>query len=500
MLKISPETKVGIFVFIALVLLVYMSLRVGGIRFGRPEGYEVYVNFDTVSGLDENASVKVAGVEVGRVKSITLKDNVARVVMRIDPDVKIGKDFSAVLKTKGLLGERYVDLIPGSPNAPPLEHGGEVTRVITYTDMDKLVSILGDVAEDVKKVSASLGDVLGGKEGEATLKNIVHNIEEITVNLNNVVKANDERFGRIAINFEKFSETLREESPEIASGLRDAADNLNQVIEENRDNLKEGLGNLRSAATKLSEAMETVDRLAKNIEPKIDDSMTSINSVAKKIDTGEGTLGKLVNDPALHENFNQTLTGLNSYIGRIESFKTFIGYRGEYLFDANDTKSYLSLKFQPKADKYYLLEIVDDPRGKKTTETRETTVDGATTTTTEVKTADSIKFSAQIAKRFKDVTLRGGIIESTGGVGADYYMFKDRLRFTFEAFDFDRKRNPHLKAGLTFDLNKYFFIVAGYDDFVSRLNLASPYVGIGFHFEDEDIKYLLSSTSSAIPK
>ncbi|MBI3755985.1 MAG: MCE family protein, partial [Deltaproteobacteria bacterium] len=191
---------------------------------------------------------------------------------------------------------------------------------------------------------------------------------------------------------------------------------------------------------------------------------------------------------------------INSYLGKVESFKTFVGYRGEYLFDASDTKSYISLKLQPKTDKYYLVEIVDDPRGKRRTETTETTVGGTTTATKEVKTSDSLKFSLQVAKRFKDLTLRGGIIESTGGAGMDYYMFKDRLRFTFEAFDFDKKRNPHLKAGLTFDLNKYFFITGGYDDFVSKLKLASPYVGIGLHFEDEDIKYILSSAGSVITK
>ena len=124
----------------------------------------------------------------------------------------------------------------------------------------------------------------------------------------------------------------------------------------------------------------------------------------------------------------------------------------------------------------------------------------ATTTTREVKTSDTLKFSIQVAKRFKDLTLRGGIIESTGGVGMDYYMFKDSLKFTFEAFDFDSKRNPHLKAGLTYNLNKYFFIVGGYDDFVSSLKLESPYLGIGFHFEDEDIKYILSNAGSVITK
>lgn len=500
MLKLSPEAKVGIFVFIGIMLLVYMSLRVGGMKFGREEGYEIFIRFDSASGLDKDASVRVAGVEIGRVKDILLQNNKAKVVLRIHPDVKIGKDFTAVLKTKGLLGERYIELIPGSPTAPPIESGGEVTRITTYTDMDKLITILSDAAVDIKKISESLSNVLGGSEGQATLKNIVTNIEDITKRLDNIVKTNDEKFGRMMTNFEEFSKVLNEKGPEITGGLKAVADNLNQVIAENRVPLKEGIGNIKAATDKLGETLDTINRLAKNVEPKINDSVNGISSIVKKIDKGEGTLGKLVNDTSVHDNFNQTLTGINSYLGKVDSFKTFVGYKGEYLFDASDTKSYISIKLQPKADKYYLVEIVDDPRGKRRTETTDTTTGATTTTTKEVKTSDSLKFSLQVAKRFKDLTLRGGIIESTGGVGMDYYMFKDRLKFTFEAFDFDKKRNPHLKGGLTFNLNKYFFVTGGYDDFVSKLKLASPYVGIGLHFEDEDIKYVLNSAGSVITK
>lgn len=500
MLKLSPEAKVGIFVLIGIILLVYMSLRVGGIQFGREEGYEISIRLDSSAGLDKDAPVRVAGVEIGRIKDIALQNNKAKVTMRIHPDVKIGKDFTAVLKTKGLLGERYVELIPGSPNAPSLEPGGELTRITTYTDIDKLIGILGDAAADIKKATESIGNVLGGSEGQASLKKIITNIEDITKRLDNIVKTNDEKFGRIMSNLEVFSEDLKGRGPDIIKGLKAVADNLNQVIAENKDTLKDGFGNLKSATQKLGETMDTINRLAKNIEPKIDDSVNTVNSIVRKIDKGEGTLGKLVNDTSVHDNFNKTLTGINSYLGRVESFKTFIGYRGEYLFDSSDTKSYLSLKFQPKADKYYLIEVIDDPRGKRRTETTETTVGTTATTTKEVKTSDSLKFSVQVAKRFKDLTLRGGIIESTGGVGMDYYMFKDRIRFTFEAFDFDKKRNPHLKAGLILNLNKYFLVAAGYDDFVSKLKLASPYLGIGLHFEDEDIKYILSSAGSVITK
>ena len=131
------------------------------------------------------------------------------------------------------------------------------------------------------------------------------------------------------------------------------------------------------------------------------------------------------------------------------------------------------------------------------TKTTETTTGGITTTTKEVITEDQIKFSAQIAKRFHDATLRGGIIESTGGFGVDYYLFNDRLKLTLEAFDFDKKRNPRVKTAATYNINKYFFVTGGYDDVISKVGGESLFIGAGFHFEDEDIKYLL--TSAPIP-
>ncbi len=70
---------------------------------------------------------------------------------------------------------------------------------------------------------------------------------------------------------------------------------------------------------------------------------------------------------------------------------------------------------------------------------------------------------------------------------------KDRLRLTFEAFDLDRDEGIHLKAGAWYHLNKYLFLVAGMDDFVNERGFASAYMGLGFEFDDEDLKYIFSS-------
>jgi phospholipid/cholesterol/gamma-HCH transport system substrate-binding protein len=491
MLKLSPEAKVGLFVFIGIILLVYMSLRLGGFRLGREEGYDITVRLDSVAGLDRDASVRIAGVEVGRVKDISLEENKAKLTLRIDPDIKVGKDFTAVLKTQGLLGEKYLELLPGSPDAPVLEEGGEITRVTTYTDMDALITILSDVAKDIKKVSESLGAVIGGKEGETTLRNIVKNIEDITFRMNRAIQRNDDKLDRIMTNLDEFSKNLKDETPKITEGLKEVADNLNEVIQENRDNLKSGVENLKAASHKLEETIDTINRITEEVGPKIGETATTIGNVAKKLDEGEGTLGKLINDPTVHENLSQTLEGVNEYLDRTEAFRFFIGYRGEYLHDPEDLKSYYSLKIQPREDKYYLLEVVDDPRGDRETEI---ITDSSTGTTREVTTTtDDLKFSIQIAKRFWDFTLRGGLIENTGGAGVDYNLLDDRLVLTLEAFDFEKERNPHLKAGATFHLNKYFFLTAGYDDFISRVGLDSAYFGLGFQLEDDDLKFLFSN-------
>ncbi len=503
--KLSSEAKVGLFVLIGIILLAYMSLRLGGIQLGRAEGYTLFVDFDSAAGLDPNAPVRVAGVEVGRVKKIALKDDKAHLELQIQPDVKIGKDFTAVLTTKGLLGEKYLELVPGVPGAPPLKEGEYITRTRSYADMDRLITLLTDVSGDIKEITESLSNVLGGDEGEQTVSNIVHNIEELTFRLNRIVAKNDEQFESIMRNLESFTTLLREEGPGITTELRatiknlneslvKTSDNLNGMISENRGNLKEGIENLKAASLSLQQAMDTINKVTGDVGPDISSTMSSVKNITRKIDQGEGTLGALVNDKSLHENINKTVSGINNYIERTESFRTFIGYRGEYLFDSRDTKSYFSLRIQPKSDKFYLLEIVDDPRGKVSEESRVLTINGTTTTTREVKTEDELKFSAQIATRFKNVVVRGGIIESTGGVGLDYYAYADRLKLTLEAFDFGAIRgNPHLKASGTVYFSKFFFLTAGYDDFISRVGLQSAYIGIGLQFMDDDLKYLFTS-------
>jgi len=180
-------------------------------------------------------------------------------------------------------------------------------------------------------------------------------------------------------------------------------------------------------------------------------------------------------------------------------FRTFVDYRGEYLFDSQGTKSYLSLKLQPKYDKYYLFQLVGSSEGREKVTDYTTTVNGVTTEERVVENErDQLLFSLQIAKRYYDLNLRGGLFESTAGAGIDYYLFNDRLTLSLEAFDFDPDRNAHLKFKADFTPFKHIYLTSGIDNFISDEGRESFFVGAGINFSDEDIKALL--TNVPLPK
>ena len=161
-MRLSTEAKVGLFVLAALIILAYMSFRVGQQGIGLKRGYVVEAVFDNVVGLNKDASVKIAGVEVGRVDSIKLKDGKAVVQLRISEEVKLEKDVRAAIKTHGVLGDKYVEIAPGTQSLGFMEAGESIREVERAADIDRLLQQFSVIAEDIRGVTGSLNRVLGG--------------------------------------------------------------------------------------------------------------------------------------------------------------------------------------------------------------------------------------------------------------------------------------------------------------------------------------------------
>jgi len=133
------EIGVGLFMLVGIFALAYLSVRLGQVDLFGAQGYTIFADFPTVGGLKSGASVEIAGVPVGRVSSIQLKDYQARVAMHINNDVRIQTDAIVSIKTKGLIGEKFVQINPGGSDKT-VAAGGRLTEVEAPVDIEELIS------------------------------------------------------------------------------------------------------------------------------------------------------------------------------------------------------------------------------------------------------------------------------------------------------------------------------------------------------------------------
>ncbi len=492
----TTEAKVGAFVLIGLLILGYMSVRLGGFKIGQEESYEVFAVFPTASGLKIGVPVEIAGIEVGLVKGIALEDGQARVRMNVRADVPLPIDSRAVIRTKGVLGDKYVELSPGTKGAPMIEPGGRLVQASSPADVDQLISKVSAIAEDIKRVTSSLSDAIGGEEGSNNIKQTVANMREMSETLAKLVKENNEYLNTTFQNFAEFSSDLRGMSANnkdniqaILVSFRDASDKMTRTLTAMQD-ITEKINRGEGTIGALVNDTTTVESL--------NSTMASLKDISEKINSGQGTIGKLVNDTTTADKIDEALSGVNDYLSATNRFKFYIDYRGEWMMAHEDLKSTLNVRIQPREDKYYLLGVTTDTWGTYRKSEKTYTVNGVSTTTVEeTRDKGGIKFNAQIAKRYHDFVFRGGLIESSGGFGIDYLMLDDSLKATFEAFSGDVDSNMHLRFAVSYDFWKYFYMTAGYDDFTSDQDRESGFFGLGLRFNDEDLKYLL--TSAPIP-
>ncbi len=139
MKRFDLELAVGIFIIAGVIALSYLSIRLGNLEFVGKKGYDVYAIFSNTGGLKDGSSIEIAGVDVGKVKSISLDKYQARVVMNLRDEVKIQEDVIASIKTRGLIGEKYIEITPGGSDKM-LAPGERIRETQPAVDIEGLIS------------------------------------------------------------------------------------------------------------------------------------------------------------------------------------------------------------------------------------------------------------------------------------------------------------------------------------------------------------------------
>ncbi len=428
------EVKIGLFLGGAMLILAVFVFIVGdlSVLFRKP-GYTLSADFDTASGLEPRAAVRMAGVKIGYVKDIRLEGRRARVVMAIYPRFSVPRDSRATLASLGLIGERYIDIIAGEATA--FCQAGDVLQTAPSVSLDQVGSLLLSVAEDIRKVSTSLQES-ANENFRLSLHQTLENLASFSRSLDDFLAQNREELERGIRPASRVAGELDEKIKDVSGNIDETVLLLKDIARENRESLKFNLEKIREILLQLEE------------------SLRSLSQSLEKINRGEGTLGKVIHDPRLYEEAEETLGAVKQAVEPLSRVRAAGSYRADYFGESNKVKSSLSLGFYFPPRYFVYGQVVDDPFLNRFT------------------------YSAQGGFRSGLVAPRAGILESTLGAGVDVFAWRDRLVFSLEGFDWRREGGPRFRLATQYFLPGFFYLVAGVDE-LTKSSRREFFLGLG---------------------
>ncbi len=186
----SNEVKSGIFVTFSLAILLALIFVIG--RWATGATYTYYLRFGYVSGLEKNAPVYVAGTEMGKVDSIKIESDNEKsilVTVRVPQNIVLREDCEAFIDTLGMMGEKFVELSPGSIQAPALKPGSMI-QGLDPIPMHQIIEKMNVLADRMDELTVSLNPLIG--------------------NMNTMLKGNEEQIAKMIANFEVTSANIRD--------------------------------------------------------------------------------------------------------------------------------------------------------------------------------------------------------------------------------------------------------------------------------------------------
>jgi phospholipid/cholesterol/gamma-HCH transport system substrate-binding protein len=466
------------------VLAFYFALSSLSDEYPERDTYRLHAFFEDASGLYPQSRVNMAGIQIGHVSDIRLVDGRARVEVAILNKHPIWSNGTISKTMASIMGDSQLSITPGvqAEGERILEDGDEIEHVIEEAGLEDIKRTVTEITEDVKSITETTNKVLGTPESAEKLEQIITNLAEITENLNRTLEANTELVNKTVENVEGITSESRPQIQEILENIRLASEDIRVLVDENDEQVDETITELRGSLKTLESAIAKLDRTMTNVEQASDD-------IAEQ----KGALGKLIGDEQMGDDVAGAVEGASELVSSVTNLQTIVGLRSEYNFFANSLKTYVSVMIQPREDKYYLIEVVDDPRGSHTVEVIDITSthpeDPHYWHETREKTTRRFKFSFMFARKISFATFRFGIKESTGGIGVDFHFLKGSLRFETDLYDFTGNVYPRLKVAAALRFLRKIYIIGGVDDVLNKQR--DYFIGAQLRFNDEDLKAVL---------
>ena len=467
--------RLGVFALTGIVIIVGFSFYVNDQPFWYRACNNIDISVDDATGLRRKSPVKTLGLDIGYIRSVDL-DGTSVV------------DTKAYVRSIGFLGDRFLELKPvevqasdGSP-APdvkkvpagaPLEEestGGESRRKLKSEGaVSQLLEFLLPSAHAEEAHAAGLISVAEAQSTRPTATLQASREAELTDTMKKVGKLVDQ----------------------LTLLVKDVREATSQV------EFKDLIVNLNEAAANMAKLLEPKGKMTQNLHKSFEalqSSLSQFEEAVTKVNKGQGTIGKLINDDKLYEEAVAAVRGINQLLGKAGSLRVFVDMSGHTIPAYDGSKARFFLQIEPNPTRYYLLGVSTDPAG--TEERTRTQVITSTGTTSEEKIVTKEKgfnITAAFGKYFGPLDLRVGLIEGAGAVGVGYWLDSEHQYGVMTEYYKQSKRDPfRLRAYARARIFMGLYVKGGVED-VKKFNGKIPYFyGVGLFFNDEDIKYLLA--------
>jgi phospholipid/cholesterol/gamma-HCH transport system substrate-binding protein len=533
---LSAGVRVGI-LFILLAVGAYLVWKNLGDS-DAAGGQQFFVRLRDASGLPTGSKVVVAGLKKGTVTKLEVDGRYAKIHFNLSDQIPVWSSAVAYKKASSLLGENYIEIDPGeevrqAPDGTAVkfvrigspcpdynnfsddkkrEFCRKIPNAVEAVTPDMLIQRIEASTQNVDKVLESVRDLSEDVRRivNGPMARVANRIDGLVQKEADTVQSIIERADRTLAAVES-----------LTNDIKDITKNANPKIDKMLDDLQAASAEAKVLVqTAKQELQQTGDAVRGKLD-KLDGVIDSSQSIAKKIDEDKGTLGRLVNDPAIADNVESITEDAKGFLGTLFGLKAYVGLRSEFNFGSRLARHYVSVELHTRPDKFYLIELEKGPRGDypDVTLTFDPTVD-MNNWIKKTVIHDEIRFTFQFAKRFNWLTLRYGIKESTGGIGADadVHWFNRNLRLSADVFDATFDDYPRVKLTAAVELFRHLYILGGVDELLNtpdELTIVAGnsdvpiqfetftfgrdyFLGGMLRFNDEDLAALLTVGGSAL--
>jgi len=455
----------------------YIVLSASGISPFNTNIYDVIL--EDASGLSTRSKIYLAGVSVGKVQGIQLNGTEARVKLAFLKDIEVREDAIISRKPSSLLGTAVLSLEPGSASSRIIPPGSLIKSVPPAGDINSAMSMVGGIGAQVSLILDEF------RTNQLAL--IAVSLEAISSIAGKIDAQSDAQLDRISRMLESAA-LISERTERI---LRNSELNITGSFTD----IYEAVANIRAITAEIASGRGNIG------EAVYDDSLySSILATAAKTEDAAGKLGiALENISALVKTTDGVVANAGEIVDKALGLGIQVDTNARYDIIAQNLRASASIRLDPRSnDRWYRIGVSSTPDGVSSRTVKETT-DGSGKITREdtTETQYSIAVDAELARKFGLVTLRGGLLESTAGIGLDVQPL-NWLNFSGEVFHFQAGELPNLRSSVTFypffnpDSDKlwnWIYIRGGVNNTLSGSR--DFFLGGGLRFADREVKGLV---------